>query len=178
MSNITGVVRQPAGSTANPSVGVNGDTLPLSSTLIGGEDPSGNLSPVQINENGRLVVDAGQIFGTQNLIVKYNEVSTISVGIETTIGTYTAPVGKIAYLLTILNSGGNRAQYNVYLDSVLFDRQYTNVTQLSAPFDYKTGSSSVPGMIIPEGSVVDVKVINSGSSTADYNSRFMILEVT
>lgn len=178
MSNITGVVRNITSTATNPSIAPNGDPIPSSSTQIGGEDSSGNLSPLQVSDAGRLLVDSGQIFGIQDLVVKYNEVSVIAVGMETSINTYTAPMGKISYLLTILNSGGNRAQYNIYNNGTLFDRQYTNVAQLSAPFDYKTGSGSVPGMVIPVGNIIEVKVTNSGTSTADFNSRFMILEVT
>lgn len=178
MSNITGIVRNISGTFSNPSVGPNGDPLPDSSTLVGAQDDNGDLRALEVGANGRLKVDSGQIFGVQDLQVLYNEVSTIAVGIETTINTYTAPVGKISYLLTITSSGGNRATYNIYNNGVLFDRVYSNVTALTGNFDYKTGSGSVPGMVIPEGNTIDVKVVNAGNSAADYNARFMILEVT
>lgn len=176
MSNITGVVRSI--NSTNPSVGSNDSTAPTSSTQIGGVNQNGNLEALSLSSDGRLLVDAGQIFGIQNLKVQYSEVSTIAIGIETIVNTYTAPAGKISYLLSNLCSGGNRAQFNIYNNGVLFDRQYTNVTQLTAPFDYKTGSGSVPGMVVAVGNVIEVRVVNSGTSTADYNSRFMILEVT
>lgn len=178
MSNITGVIRNINATSSNPANGNNGDPVPLVSTQVGGETPSGDLAALQIAANGRLLVDSGQIFGVQDLKVLFNEVSTIAVGVETAINTYTAPAGKTVYLLSILNSGENRAQYNIYNNGVLYDRQYTNVTQLTAPFDYKTGSGSVPGMVIPVGNTISVKVVNSGTSTASYNSRFLILEVT
>lgn len=178
MSNITGIVRNIQGTFTNPSVGPNGDPLPDNSTLVGAEDSSGNLQPLKISDEGRLQVDAGQIFGIQDLKIEYNEVSTIAVGVETLVNTYTAPVGKIAYLLTITSSGGNRGTYNIYNNGVPFDKVYSNVTALTANFDYKTGSGSVPGMVIPVGNTIDVKVINAGTSSADYNARFMILEVT
>lgn len=164
--------------TNNSSVGTNGDPAPTDATLIGGVDPNGDLRPLEINDEGRLQVDAGQIFGIQDLQILYNEVSGIAVGIETTINSYTAPIGKTSYLLSILSSGGNRGTYNIYNNGSLFDRQYSNVTVLTANFDYKTGSGSVPGMVIPVGNTIDVKIVNAGSSTADYNARFMILEVT
>ena len=176
MSNVTSTIKNINAS--NLSIGTNGALAPTSSTQIGGVDGFGNLQPVLIDTDGRLEVNAGQLFGVQDLVVQYNEVSAIAVGIETTINLYTAPVGKTAYLLSILTSGGNRAQFNIYNNGVLFDRQYTNVTQLTAPFDYKTGSGSVPGMVIPVGNTIAVKVVNSGTSATDYNARFMILEVT
>lgn len=177
--NSDGSINVNSGSSgSNASVGLDGSPAPTSSTQIGGQDPSGNLAPTLIDDNGRLLVNSSEIFGIQNLNILYNEVSTIAVGIETIINTYTAPIGKISYLLTILNSGENRGQFNIYNNSVLFDKQYTNVTQLTVSFDYKTGSGTVPGFVIPVGNVIQVKTINSGTSTANYSSRFMILEVT
>lgn len=166
------------GGGSNASVGINGDAAPSSSTQIGGVDHEGNLAPIKIDDEGRVEVNAGQIFGVQDLKILYSEESAVVVGLETTLGSYTAPIGKTAYLLSILASGGNRAQFNVYNNSVMFDRQYTNVAQLSAPFDYKTGSSSVPGMVISTGDTIEVAVVNSGTDVADYNVRLMILEVT
>lgn len=161
----------------NPSVGVNTNLAPTSSTQIGGVDINGDLQSALIGSNGRLLVDSGQIFGIQDLKILFNEVSSIAIGSETVINTYTAPLGKISYLLSILNSGENRAQYNIYNTASLFDRQYSNVTNLTTIFDYKTGSSSVPGMVISPGNIITVAVVNAGTSISNYNSRFMILEV-
>ena len=161
----------------NPSVGADGSVAPDYSTLIGGINPSGNLQGLLVDSSGLLEVNAGQIFGVQNLRVLYNEVNSIAVGVETTINTYTAPVGKIVYLLTINCSGGNRGTYNIYNSGTLFDRQYAPVTNLSALFDYKTGSSSVPGMVIAVGNVITVTAVNNGSDSTMFNSRLMILEV-
>lgn len=41
---------------SNPSVGTNGALIPGSSTLIAGENPSGNLTPLQTNASGDLLV--------------------------------------------------------------------------------------------------------------------------
>lgn len=165
-------------SATNPSVGTNGAPAPASSTEVGGVDPNGDLQGLLVDSNGALIVNTSGSFGVQDLRVVFMEVAAIAVGIETTINTYTAPIGKISYLLSILNSGGNRAQYNVYDNGVLLDKQYAPVTNLSAAFDYKTGAGSVPGYVIPVGNVLTSKVVNSGTGAADYNSRFLILEVT
>lgn len=139
-------------------------------------DSNGN--PITTTGTALNVNVVNAVFTTEDVIVSYNEVAAIAVGVETTINTYTAPVGKVAYLLTILGSGENRGYFNVYNNGVLLDRQYMNVTQLTAPFDYKTGSAAVPGMVIPVGNTVEIKAVNAGTSTAMYNGRFLILEVT
>lgn len=159
------------------SIGPNNVTAPTYSTQVGGIDPNGLLESIKFDTNGALLVNTSGSFAVQDLEILFNEVAAIAVGAETEINTYTAPSGKISYLLSILNSGGNRGQFNIYNNGVLFDKQYTNVTQLTAPFDYKTGSSNVPGLVISAGAVISVRVINAGTSAADFNSRFMILEV-
>lgn len=42
---------------SNPSVGVNGSPIPPDSTLVGGENPSGNLEPLQTDASGNLLVN-------------------------------------------------------------------------------------------------------------------------
>lgn len=162
----------------NPSVGTNGSPTPASSTQAGGKNPSGNLAPFLIDATGALVVTSNAVFTVQNLNISFNEITAIAVGPETSIVSYTAPPATISYLLTINTAGQNRAQYNIYNNGVLVEKQYTNVTVLTSLFDYKTGASSVPGFVIPIGNVIEVKVINAGTSSANFNARLMILEVT
>lgn len=161
----------------DPSIGINGSVAPISSTQVGGVDPVGNLEPLKFDSNGALLVNTSGSFAIQNLRVLFNPVSTIAIGIETNINSYTAPAGKIAYLLSILNSSENRGQFNIYNNGVLFDQQYNNLTNLSILFDYKTGSGSVPGFVVPVGNTILVTNINQGTTTANCSSRFLILEV-
>lgn len=44
------------GSGSNASVGLNGQTAPLSSTEVAGQNPSGNLQPLQTDNSGNLLV--------------------------------------------------------------------------------------------------------------------------
>lgn len=178
MSNITGVVRNINATSTDASTGLNGVLAPASSTQVGGVNPLGNLQPIAIDTDGRILVDSGQIFGVQNLNVSYIEVSAVSVGSETTINTYTPGVGVTAYLLTILVSGQNVASYQIYKDNVAFDKQYTSFTQYAGTFDYKTGSGSVPGMVLTSANTIKATVINNGTDSTMFNARFLILEVT
>lgn len=164
-------------SATNPSVGPNGSPAPSQSTEIGAIDPNGNLEGLKVDSSGNLLVSAAG-FATQHLNVAFNEVTSIAVGIETTIGTYTAPAGKVSYLLNIYGSGENRAQFNAYINGVFFDRQYTNVTQLSSVLDYKSGVTSTPGYVFTVGDVLTIRVVNAGTSSANYNSRILVFEAT
>lgn len=161
----------------NPSIGVIGTTAPDSATQIGAVSSTGILQELLVDANGALVVNASGSFAVQTVNVRYNEVASVSVGIETTINTYTAPAGKLCYLLSILNSGQNIGQFAIYNNGVLFDKQYLSYTEFNATFDYKTGASSVPGLVVPSGSTILVTATNSGNSSVLYNSRMLILEV-
>ena len=164
--------------TTNPSVGDNGVTAPPSSTEIGAINPSGNLAGLLVDVNGALVVNGSGSFGIQNVVISYNEVASVPVGVETVIGSFTAPIGYTSYLLNILTSGQNIGQFNIYLNGVLFDRQYLSYTSFNALFDYKTNAGTVPGFVVTPGSIILVKAINAGISSALYNARIMVLEVS
>lgn len=170
--NVTGNI-----TTSNPSVGTTGVTAPASATEVGGINPTGLLEGLKVDSSGALLVNTTGSFGVQNVIVGFNNASSVAVGTETTINTYTA-VSTITYLLSVGVSGGNRAQYRVYVNGVLFDTLYSPVTTLSGLFDYKTGVNSVPGFVVPIGQTVTITVINNGTDITDFNSRFLILGVT
>lgn len=46
---------------SNPSVSTNLDPIPASSTLIGGEDPSGDLRPVAVDASGNIIVGSSAL---------------------------------------------------------------------------------------------------------------------
>ncbi len=162
----------------NPSIGVVGSTAPASAAEVAGVNASGNLEALSIDSNGALIVNTSGSFGVQNLNISYQEISAVSVGVETVINTYTAPAGKICYLLSILVSGQNIGQFNIYNNGTLFDKQYLSYTQFNTTFDYKTGASSVPGLVVASGNTISAKAINDGTSSALFSARLMILEVT
>lgn len=162
----------------NPSVGTNGTTAPTSSTQVGAVNSSGDLVALKVDSSGALLVDASTTFQTETVVVGFNNVNSVVVGVETTINTFTASTGFLTFMLTISVSGGNRAQYNVYNNGVLLDTLYTPVTNLSGLFDYKTEVSSSPGYVVNVGNVINVTVINNGTDAANFNARFLILETT
>lgn len=163
---------------SGPSADVNIAAVGGSPFTLGQGTMAHSLPVVIASDQSPINVVVTNEFATQTVRVLYNEVTTISVGSETTINTYTAPTGKVAYLLTVLGNGENTAIYNIYNNGVLFDKQYSSLTQFAVEFDYKTGASSVPGFIIPVGNVLVVTTINSGNSSANFNSRLLILEVS
>ncbi len=53
---------------SNPSVGPNGDPIPSQATLVAGENPSGDLQPLQTNAAGALITSPDPA-GVQHVIV-------------------------------------------------------------------------------------------------------------
>lgn len=51
----------PSSGGSNPSVGLNGDDIPLSSTLIAGANPSGDLKPVAVTASGEIIVGSSTL---------------------------------------------------------------------------------------------------------------------
>lgn len=69
----------PASSSGNnASVGVNETPIPLSSTLVGGEDPSGDLQPLQTDADGNLNVNIMEVDPGTGLATAANQVLEIA----------------------------------------------------------------------------------------------------
>jgi len=76
---------------SNASVGVNGNPIPADSTLVGGENPSGNLEPLQVDNSGNLLVSIGG--GLANPLpvsdaTTHSELLTISGQLPLTLGAH------------------------------------------------------------------------------------------
>src|SRR6185312_10909706 len=56
MATNYGTFSYPGNVASNPSVGTNGSTAPVQSTQVAGENPSGNLEPLQTDASGNLLV--------------------------------------------------------------------------------------------------------------------------
>jgi hypothetical protein len=124
---------------------------------------------------GALNVNIGGI--TANSILVYNEQTSVAVGIETTIATYTAPVGKLAYLLWVFVAGQNVGQWKIYNNASVYDQKYTSASELNENFDFQTGLTSVPGQLIAVGNTLSITVNQIGLSPANFNARIQILEI-
>ena len=82
MSQFT-VLPQASITASNPSVGVNGNTIPADSTLVGAEDQSGNLQPLQVDSSGNLKVAVESSPTPQNVNLTQVGGSAISEGQKT-----------------------------------------------------------------------------------------------
>lgn len=143
-----------------------------------GQHPMATSIPVVIaSDQSPVEVTIEGVNPNQNSVLIYGEQTSVPVGSETVIATYTAPVGKTSCLLLAYVGGENVAEWIVYNNAAIYDKKYTSAAALNENFDFKTGSSIVPGQIIGVGNTITVTVNQIGTSSADFNARIQVLEI-
>ncbi len=134
---------------------------------------------LQVNPDGSINVNSTTTTAGPKLVINsYNEISSLASGSETTISTYTAPLGKISYLTRIEAAGSNIAQYRVFHNATAISKYYTNFgADLSTSFDFTTNVFDFPGFKIPVGDTITIKVLHSRPYVGDFNARIQTVEV-
>ena len=114
--------------------------------------------------------------GTQTLISTFNDISAVAAGVETTVTTYTVPVGKVFYLQRVEVSGSNIAEYWLKIANVVVDKRYSWFTKgLSDLFDFSGGL--LRGLKVNAGVTVKVTVRHGRPFAGDFNARIQGVEV-
>lgn len=143
-----------------------------------GQNTMANSIPVVIaSDQSPVEVTIEGVNPNQNSVLIFNEVTAVPVGLETIVATYTAPAGKTSCLLQIYAGGTNVTKFIVYNNLALYDKKYTSAAQLNENFDFKTGSSIVPGQIIGVGNTITITTTQIGTSPGDFNARIQVLEI-
>ncbi len=104
----------------------------------------------------------------------YNEVTNVSPGVETLIVSYTAT--GTAYMQQVKVSGTNVAEFRVYKNTIVVDKAYTSFTQYNELFEYFTGNSTAPGVLLIAGDLIEIKAIQNRPSTCSFSAVIQILE--
>lgn len=108
----------------------------------------------------------------------FAEITSLASGTETTIVTYTAPVGKDTYLLASEASGTNIAQYTIYVNASAISKSYTYFGgNLKTEFDFRTTEFDFPGLKVSPGDVLTIKVLHGRPSLGDFNARLLAMEI-
>ncbi len=123
-------------------------------------------------------VENGPSPSTVNTPLVYNEVTSVTSGVETSISTYTVPTGVSSYLIQIECAGNNNGIYIVYRNGSVIDKKYTTYgAPLDIKFDFEVGYSSVPGLELATGDVILVTVTQASTSMGTFNAKIQALEV-
>lgn len=89
-----------SGGSANPSVGINGQTAPTSSTEVGGINPGGNLQPLQTDASGNLLVNINSETGAPFHVIVDSSALPTGAATQTTLATVSTTLGSILLDLT------------------------------------------------------------------------------
>jgi len=131
---------------------------------------------LKVNPDGSINANVTIVPNSPKVIKQvFNTVTSVSSSILTTILSYTVPIGKTDFLGKIQVSGTNIAQYDVYLNSILFSRQRTYFGgSLNALFDYDFEQES--GYQLNAGDNIQVKVIHTRPTLGDFEARLLYAE--
>lgn len=136
---------------------------------------SGNY--LDINADGSIDVNIVSTTA-RNVNNTYNEISSLASGTETTIVSYTAPIGKTTYLTRIEAAGTNISAYRIFKNGTAIAKQYTYFGgELNVIFDFGSETEDYPGLKLIAGDIVDVKTLHGRPSSGDFNSRIQTMEV-
>lgn len=175
------------GSSSNASIGPNGSTAPTSATLVGGENPSGNLTPIQLDASGNLLVSlaadpTGPLPVTQSGVWNITNItgtvslptgastSSLQTSGNTTLSTISTTLGSILLDLTNgtqVTSVNNFPATQPISGTVAATQSGTwNITNISGTVSLPTGAATSANQATEITSLATIATNTTGSSTA------------
>lgn len=149
------------------------DTNPLP-VAFDGTVSIGNVSIVEggntmaVNTDGSINVVVENTT-TENVINYYSAITSVPMGVTTTIMTYTVPGGHTAELFRIEYGGDNTAQFDVQINAVQTARRRTSFGgNLCGQFEFNTSSA---GWALVAGTVVTVLVTHTRPYLGEFEAR-------
>lgn len=113
-----------------------------------------------------------------NVISTFSAITNVSPAVSTIVTTYTTPTDANFYYLQLISaSGQNVSQYQVCINGSPIDQKLTYYTYFNVDFDYRSNSMASPGIFLNSGDIVTLVILQSGTSTANFNARIQVLEM-
>lgn len=94
--------------------------------------------------------------------------------VETTIVSYTVPVGKAAKILRVEFGGENYGLFSVYKNSVKIGKLRTWWMAFSGVFNFSGGTAD--GYPLSTGDTVELKVLHVRTGTVEFEGRIQVVE--
>lgn len=130
---------------------------------------------LEINPDGSINVSGLPSQNIQGLF-KYNSVSAVVNGVETTIVTHTAVGGRKTYLQGVSASGDNIAKYRVKINGIEVDMKRTFWSN-GLNTEFKFSEYLNQGYQLSVGDVVSLTTIHERPDVGDFNGKILYLEV-
>lgn len=153
----------PSSTVSIPSVGLNGSAIPLSSELIAGENPGGNLQPLQTDASGNLLVNINSETGAPFHVIVDSSALPTGAATQTTLSTVSTTLGSILLDLTNgtqvtqvtgtvpLPTGASTSANQTTI--IANQTNGTQVTQITGTVPLPTGSATSALQTSTQGSV-------------------------
>lgn len=104
-------------------------------------------------------------------IYSFNGITSVPSGVETTILTYTVPVGKTASLRLSEMSGTNIGTFNLYLGATLINRKRTFFGELNTNMEFTN-----KGYSLTAGQTISLKILHNRPFIGDFEANLQIRE--
>lgn len=101
-------------------------------------------------------------------VTQYNITTLVTNGIETTIASYTVPVGAIFYFTGFTASGNTNALYKLYVDGNTILAGRTTVANLNVERNFAYAPFNVPA-----GDTISLKVIHETNVGCDFEGTIL-----
>jgi len=133
------------------------------------------VNQVKVDDNNTLHVSVQDSAGNVP-VLEYGEVSSVAMSAETTLLTYTVPLGTDFFLHRVEVSGTNLAEYKVKVNSSTKSKKRTWWTQFNETFEF-TGSVS-KGVKLVAGDIVTITALHSSVNLGNFNASLQGMQVT
>lgn len=141
-----------------------------------GQKTSANSFPVVLSSDQPAINVNVVSTGASDYASVYSEANAVASGVETTVATYTAPMGTTPYLLLASASGTSIADFKLKVNGTNIARKYTYFSgDLSAEFDFRSSDIDSLGYELAPGDVVTVTVIHD-RSLSNFNATINVIE--
>jgi hypothetical protein len=133
---------------------------------------------LKVNADGSINVDVnGQTGGgsSQDIIIEYGEVTSVSSGVTTNVINYTVPIGGIYTLQRVLFSGENTGKYQLIINSSVVA---TSRTYFGGSLDgiINLSGATNEGYIVNGGDVIQLTVLHNRPYTADFECTLELIQ--
>lgn len=111
----------------------------------------------------------------QNVVINYNEITSVASMVYSTIVTYIVPLSKTAVLQKVFVSGENVAKFDIYINGNIINTRRTNYTMLNEIFDFLSNNNS--GYVISAGDQIIVKVLHDRPNVGNFEGTIQVIEI-
>lgn len=158
--------------TSSSPTSSDGEFVRVTGTDVGSNPTKKRALDVAVKETVPITATSAPVGVSKNT---FGSITSLASGTETTVASFTVPVGKTFFLQHCEASGTNIATYSVFVGGARQARLRTFWGYgFNVKFDFDDESGR--GLSVAASTVIEVKVIHSRSLTGDFDARILGVE--